>query len=67
MLFPTHELMREIFFAEKEANRTLMETTTQFDRLSAERGQRTPHNVTAADFSEPEIRVGIYFHCHSSQ
>lgn len=59
MLFPTHELMREMFFAEKEANRTLMETTTQFDRLSAERGQRTPHNVTAADFSEPDFEIRV--------
>jgi hypothetical protein len=54
--------MREMFFAEKEANRTLMETTSQFDRLSAERGQRTcatPHNVTAADFSEPDFEIRV--------
>ncbi len=51
-----------MFFAEKEANRTLMETTSQFDRLSAERGQRTcatPHNVTAADFSEPDFEIRV--------
>jgi hypothetical protein len=51
--------MREMFFAEKGANRTLMETTIQCDRLSAERGQLTPHNVTAADFSEPDFEIWV--------
>jgi len=51
--------MREMFFAEKEANCTLMETTTQFDRLSAERGQRAPHYVAAADFCEPDFEIQV--------